>query len=77
VNLNYYNPQPTTPDANTSNYTATVSDKWSVLGGIWENTVSATGFHASVWPKGDADYVIQPQIDAGNYFANSIAMPNA
>ena len=24
VNLNYYNPQPTTPDANTSNYTATV-----------------------------------------------------
>ena len=69
VNLNYYNPQPTTPDANTSNYTATVSDKWSVLGGIWENTVSATRFHASVWPKGDADYVIQPQIDAGNYFA--------
>ena len=69
VNLNYYNPQPTTPDANTSNYTATVSDKWSVLGGIWENTVSATRFHASVWPKGDADYVMQPQIDAGNYFA--------
>ena len=69
VNLNYYTPQPTTPDANTSNYTATVSDKWSVLGGIWENTVSATRFHASVWPKGDADYVIQPQIDSGNYFA--------
>jgi len=69
VNLNYYNPQPTTPDANTSNYTATVSDKWSILGGLWDNTVSLTRFHASVWPKGDADYVIQPQIDSGNYFA--------
>ncbi len=69
VDLNYYNPQPTTPDANTSNYTATSSDTWRVLGGIWENTVSATRFHARVWPKGDADYIIQPQIDAGDYFA--------
>ena len=68
VNLNYFNPQPTTPDASTHDYTGTISDKWSVLGGIWENTFSVTKFDATVWPKGGLDLVIQPQIDSGNYF---------
>jgi hypothetical protein len=69
VNLDYYNPQPTTPDADTHNYTGAISDKWSVFGGLWENTVSVTKFDAAVWPKGLLDFVIQPQADSGNYFA--------
>jgi hypothetical protein len=69
VNLNYFNPQETTPDASTHSYTGAVSDKWSVFGGLWDNTISVTKFDAAVWPKGTLDYVVQPQIDAGNYFA--------
>ena len=70
VNLDYYNPEPTTPDARTHNYTATISDKWFIFGGVWENTISATKFDATIWPKGSRDFVIQPQMDSGNYFAS-------
>lgn len=69
VNLDYYNPQSATPDAGTHNYTGTVSDKWTIFGGLWENTASVTRFDATVWPKGSRDFVIQPQIDSGNYFS--------
>ena len=69
VNLNYFNPQPTTPDAGTHSYTGTLSDKWSVFGGVWENTISVTRFDAAVWPKGVSDYVVQPHVNSGNYFA--------
>jgi hypothetical protein len=68
VDLNYFNPQPTTPDASTHEYTGTISDKWSILGGIWENAFSATKFDATVWPQGQLDLVIQPQLNSGNYF---------
>ena len=70
VNMNYFSPQPTTPDASTHNYTGTISDKYTVFGGLWENTVSATKFDAHVWAKGPADFVIQPQGNSGNYFAD-------
>jgi hypothetical protein len=69
VNMNYFNPQPTTPDASTHNYTGTVSDKYSIIGGLWENTFSATKFDANVWAKGTDNFVIQPQGNSGNYFA--------
>jgi len=69
VNLDFFNPEPTTPDARTHNYTGTISDKWVIFGGIWENTISATKFDAAIWPKGSLDLVIQPQMDSGNYFA--------
>jgi hypothetical protein len=69
VNMNYFNPQPTTPDASTHNYTGTLSDKLTIFGGLWENTFSATKFDANVWAKGTSDFVIQPQGNSGNYFA--------
>jgi hypothetical protein len=69
VNMNYFNPQPTTPDASTHNYTGTLSDKLTIFGGLWENTLSATRFDARVWAKGDQDLILQPQGNSGNYFA--------
>src|SRR6185369_11281702 len=42
VNLDPFNPQSTVPDASTHNYTATLADRWTVLGGLFENTVSLT-----------------------------------
>lgn len=69
VNMNYFNPQPTTPDASTHNYTGTLADKLTVFGGLWENTISATKFDAHVWSKGGSDFNIQPQGNSGNFFA--------
>lgn len=69
VNMNFYNPQPTTPDASTHNYTATVADRLSVWGGLLENTFSFTRFSASVWGQGSQDLTITPTGNSGNYFA--------
>jgi Carboxypeptidase regulatory-like domain len=69
VNMNFYNPQPTTPDASTQNYTSTVADRLSLWGGLVENTFSFTRFSASVWGQGSQDLTITPTGNSGNYYA--------
>jgi hypothetical protein len=69
VNLDYFNPQPTTPQASTQNYTTTIADHLTIFGGVFENTLSGTRFDAGVWGNGLQDYIITPQGRAGNYFA--------
>jgi hypothetical protein len=69
VNLNWFNPESTTPDAATHNYTATLADHLTIGGGLLENTLSATRFDARVWGQGAQDLTITPQGDTGNYFA--------
>jgi Carboxypeptidase regulatory-like domain len=68
VNINFLNPEPTSPDAATHNYTATVSDRLSFGGGLLENTLSATRFDAHVWPQGPLELIMAPWGDSGNYF---------
>jgi hypothetical protein len=69
VNMNFFNPQATTPDASTHNDTATVADHLSLWGGLLENTFSFTRFSASVWGQGNQDLTITPTGNSGNYFA--------
>ncbi len=69
VNMDFYNPQPTTPDASTHNYTTTIADHLSVWGGLLENTSSFTRFSAKVWGQGSQDLTITPTGNSGNYFA--------
>ena len=69
VNMNYFNPRSTAPDASTHNYTATVADRLTLHGGLLENTLSITRFDARVWAQGTADLVVTPQGNTGNYFA--------
>ena len=68
VNMNYFNPEATTPDARTSNYTATLADKLTIGGGLLENTLSVTRFGARVWGQGTEDLTITPSGNSGNYF---------
>ena len=70
VNLDYFNPQPVTPDASTHNYTGTLADRLTVAGGLLENTFSLTRFDARVWPQGHDDMIISPYGNRGNYFAS-------
>jgi len=69
VNMNYFNPQSTSPDANTDNYTATLGDKLTLGGGLLDNTLSVTRFDARVWGQGAQDLTIAPSGNSGNYFA--------
>lgn len=69
VNLNFYNPIPTTPDAATHNYTATIADRLSIGGGLLENTFSLTRFFANVWGQGNQDLALTPTGNTGNYFS--------
>ena len=68
VNMDYFNPEPTTPDASTHNFTGTVSDKLTIFGGLLETTFSTTQFDARVWGQGDDDLIITPTGNRGNYF---------
>ena len=55
ANLDYFNPEPTTPSAGTRNYPATLGDKWNLFGGLLDSTLSVTRFSADVWGQGPAD----------------------
>ncbi len=68
VNMNYFNPEATTPDARTSNYTATLADRLTIRGGLLDNTLSVTRFGARVWGQGTEDLTITPSGNSGNYF---------
>jgi hypothetical protein len=69
ANLDYFNPQPTSPNASTRNYTATVADRLTLIGGLLENTLSGTRFDARVWGQGSQDLNVMPGGNSGNYFA--------
>ena len=69
VNMNYFNPLPTTPDASTHNYTATLADRLTLGGSLLENTLSVTRFDARVWGQGTQDLTITPEGNSGAYFA--------
>jgi hypothetical protein len=69
VNMDFYNPEPTTPDASTHNYTGTVTDRLTIMGGLLESTFSVTKFDARVWPQGQAGLGMTPTGNFGNYFA--------
>jgi hypothetical protein len=69
VNINYFNPVPTAPDASTHNYTGTLAHRWTLLGGLLETTTSVTRFDAAVWAKGAAGLTFTPAGNFGNYFS--------
>ena len=68
VNMDFFNPEPVTPDATSHNYTGTLADHLTVRGGVLETTFSITRFDAGVWGHGPVDQIITPTGNRGNYF---------
>ena len=68
VNMDYFNPEETTPDASTHNYTGTLSDHLTIFGGLLETTRRS---RASMlrFGQGNQDLTITPTGNSGNYFA--------
>jgi Carboxypeptidase regulatory-like domain len=69
VNMDFFNPQSTAPDAATHNYTVTLGDHLALGGGLLQTTLSATQFDARVWGQGLRDLNIAPGGNTGNYFS--------
>ena len=70
LGMDYFNPRPTTPDSSTHNYTGTLIDRWTVLGGLLESRLSVTRFDATTWGLSEQPLVISPTGNSGSYFAN-------
>jgi hypothetical protein len=69
VNINYFNPEETAPDANTHSYTGTIAHRMTLGQSLFENTFSVTSFDVGVWGLGSADLVLTPTVNYGNYYA--------
>ncbi len=69
VNMNYFNPEETSPDASTHNYTGTLAHRMTLGASLLETTYSVTSFDVGVWGRGQQDLEIAPTGNSGNYFA--------
>src|ERR1039457_4258216 len=67
--LDYFNPQPVTPDANFHESTATLTHRWQIGDGLLQTTFSGTGVSSAVSPQGNANMVLTPLGNQGNYFS--------
>jgi len=66
--LNYFNPQPVTPDASFHRSTATVIDRLSFGGGLLQGTLANTHVSSGVDPQGWGQMILTPGGNSGSYF---------
>ncbi|HZS48253.1 MAG TPA: TonB-dependent receptor plug domain-containing protein [Blastocatellia bacterium] len=66
--LDFFTPQPVTPNYKQKDYFFTAKDNLSIFGGVLESAISTKSFSANVWGQGTADQVLTPGIESGNYF---------
>ncbi|MBV9743860.1 MAG: TonB-dependent receptor [Acidobacteriia bacterium] len=68
VNPNFFDPQPTTPSYAQRNYVTTLAHQLGLWGGTLNSTVAMERFHTFIGSQGDADMVLTPEGNLGNYF---------
>jgi hypothetical protein len=70
VGLNYFDPQPVTPNANFHEVTATIMHRWSLGGGLLQSTLAETNVSSDVTPQEYSQWMmLQPTGNSGNYFS--------
>jgi len=69
--LDYFNPQPVTPDANFHESTAALTHRWQIGDGLLQSTFAGTWVSSKVTPQGNADMVLTPEGNQGNYFSHN------
>jgi hypothetical protein len=67
--LNFFNPQPVTPNADFHESTGTVIDRMSLSGGVLQSTIADTRVTTGIEPQGIAEMLLSPLANGGNYFS--------
>jgi hypothetical protein len=67
--LDFFNPQPVTPDASFQELTGTVIDRLALGGGVLQSTFAITRVSSAVEPRGTAEMVLSPTGNSGSYFS--------
>ena len=69
VNLDFFNPQPVTPNIESHDYTVATIDRLDTRFGLLLSTVNLRRAHAEVFGQGYTEMVLTPVGNSGNYFA--------
>ncbi len=69
VGLDFFRPQPVTPNYKQRDFVWTVRDNYELGGGLLQSSVSFKRFDANVWGQGTLDQTLTPTVQLGNYFA--------
>jgi hypothetical protein len=68
ANLNYFDPQPVTPNADYQENTGTISEHFGIRGGVVTSTFSGTRFVTNVAAQTQGEMVLSPVGNSGSYF---------
>ena len=70
ANLDFFDPQPVTPNTSDSSYSGNIIEHASFKGTLLDSALSATTYRAGIWPQGALDMVLTPSTNEGNYFSH-------
>lgn len=69
VNLDFFRPQPVTPNYKQKDFVFSLRDRYELGGGLLQSALSFKRFNAHVWGQGTEEQTLTPTIEQGNYFA--------
>ncbi|MCU1266804.1 MAG: hypothetical protein JWM21_3122 [Acidobacteria bacterium] len=69
VNLDFFRPQPVTPNYKQKDFVLGVRDHYQLREGLLQTAFSFKRFDANVWGQGQQDQTLTPTEEQGNYFA--------
>jgi hypothetical protein len=69
VNLDFFRPQPVTPNYKQKDFVVTVRDHYQLKEGMLQSAFSFKRFDADVWGQGNDEQTLTPAGEQGNYFA--------
>jgi hypothetical protein len=76
VGLDYFNPQPVTPNADFHETTVTLTDRLAIGGGLLQSTIANRVVSSDVTAQGTAEMVLTPTGNLGNYFSQESRRAN-
>ncbi|MEA2175564.1 MAG: hypothetical protein QOD00_3156 [Blastocatellia bacterium] len=69
VGLDFFRPQPVTPNYKQKDFVFNLRDSYTLGGGLLQTSFSFKRFNANVWAQGANDQTLTPTVEEGNYFA--------
>src|SRR6266481_4400925 len=72
VNLDFFRPQPVTPNYKQKDFVVTVRDRLQIREGLLQSAFSFKRFDADVWGQGESEQTLTPTVERGNYFATQV-----